>query len=130
MENQVKSFEHACQVLGRSTDVPVVNMLPEKHQKAIIAHYKLITICEAANFLHAGKSWEPDWNNHAQWKYFSCFEVEASAEKPSGSRLWYQVYDSTLSYVYVGSRLSFQTSELAEYIGETFIDLYKDLLLL
>ena len=44
--DRVKSFEDACQVLGISTNVPEVKGLPRKHQKAIIANYKLIVIAD------------------------------------------------------------------------------------
>lgn len=129
MENQIKSFEHACEVLGRSTHLPQVSMLAEKHQKAIIAHYKLVTIAEAANFIENGnKEWVPDYSD-GTWKYYPWFDVNKDESKPSGVGLSYRYYVSSHSTTCVGSRLCFLTSDLAQYIGVTFIELYEELFL-
>lgn len=129
MENQIKSFEHACEVLGRSTDLPQVSMLAEKHQKAVIAHYKLVTIAEAVNFIENGnKEWIPDYSD-GTWKYYPWFDVNKDESKPSGFGLSFNVCDYSCTDTVVGSRLCFLTSDLAQYIGETFIELYEELFL-
>lgn len=115
---KVKSFEDACQLLKIEPNLPQVDILPENHQKAIIAHYKLVIIAEAVN-----EGWKPNWDNWEERKYYPWFDLEGSS---SGSGFSYHGYVDWNSFSYVGSRLCFKTSELAKYIGETFIDLYKD----
>jgi hypothetical protein len=124
MENQIKSFEHACEVLNRPNTLPDLSMLPEKDQKAIIAHYKLTVICEAANYLLAGKPWFPDWHDDSQWKYYPWFRMDVKDD--SGSGLSCGDYVDDVSCSIVGSRLCLKTAELAKYVGQTFIQLYRD----
>ncbi|WP_379963952.1 hypothetical protein [Epilithonimonas sp. UC225_85] len=120
--DKVKSFEDACQLLGIEPNLPEVSMLPENHQKAIIAHYKLVIIAQAIN-----ENWKPNWDNWNERKYYPWFDLEGSSSGSGFSYIGY-VFWYTLSNV--GSRLCFKTYQLAEYVGQTFIDLYKDYFLL
>jgi len=120
--DKVKSFEDACQLLGIEPNVPEVSMLPENHKKAIVAHYKLVIIAEAVN-----EGWKPNWDNWDERKYYPWFDLEGSS---SGAGFSYYDYGVRVTTSSVGSRLCFKTWELAEYIGKTFIDLYKDYFLL
>jgi hypothetical protein len=87
---KIKSFEDACSELKLDPiHVPDVSMLPEKHRCALIAHYKLIVIAEALN-----QGWQPNWNDHDEYKYYPWFEVEASKEKPSGFGFSYTYCDT------------------------------------
>lgn len=124
--NKIKSFEDACQALGLDpNNLPEVSMLPEKHRLAIVAFYKLTTIAEALN-----EGWQPDWNDHNQYKYFAWFEVEASEEKTNGLGLSFDGYGLSYATTRVGSRLCFKTRTLAEYFGKTFTDLFSEYLLI
>ncbi|MCT4263396.1 hypothetical protein HZP32_14860 [Elizabethkingia anophelis] len=114
--DKVKSFEDACQLLGIKPDVPKVSLLPEKHQKAIVAHYKLIIITEALN-----EGWTPDWSNWNERKYYPWFEMSDSSGRFSFDGSFFQGSCSICA-----ARLCLKTWELANYIGESFIDLYKD----
>ena len=90
------SFEDACEALGLdATKLPDVSMLHEKHQKAITAHYKLVTIAEALN-----EGWTPDWSNHREYKYLPWFNVVKKEGSGSGFGLAYGGYGS-LEYGYV-----------------------------
>lgn len=119
--DRVKSFEDACQVLGISTNVPEVKGLPRKHQKAIIANYKLIVIAEALN-----EGWKPNWQDSDEYKYYPWFDMS----NPAG--VGYSSAHDTASYTdaAVGSRLCLKNRELAIYFGQTFTDLFNDSLLL
>lgn len=119
--DRVKSFEDACQVLGISTNVPEVKGLPRKHQKAIIANYKLITIAEALN-----EGWKPNWQDSDEYKYYPWFDMS----NPAG--VGCSGTDAAASYTTadVGSRLCLKNRELAIYFGQTFTDLFNDSLLL
>lgn len=121
----IQTFEEACKELGIEPVLPVVTGLPEKHQKAIIAHYKLVIIAEAIN-----NGWQPDWSNYNQWKYYPWFDVEANAENPAGSGLSYYDFGYLRSITCVGSRLCYESSEAAEYAGKTFKELYEEYFLI
>ena len=126
---QLTSFEDACMILNRQPHLPDVSSLPEKHAKAIIAHYKLITICEAGNFLeNDNQEWKPDWHNDDERKYYPWFDMDIKGY--SGSGLACDGCDVVYSASFVGSRLCYKTWKLAEYIGKTFIELYKEYFLL
>lgn len=119
--DRVKSFEDACQVLGISTNVPEVKGLPRKHQKAIVANYKLIIIAEALN-----EGWKPNWQDSDEYKYYPWFDMS----NPAG--VGYSFTSNTASHTYaaIGSRLCLKNRELAIYFGQTFTDLFNDSLLL
>lgn len=119
--DRVKSFEDACQVLGISTNVPEVKGLPRKHQKAIIANYKLIIIAEALN-----EGWKPNWQDSDEYKYYPWFDMS----NPAGVGYSRTIYAASCTAADVGSRLCLKNRELAIYFGQTFTDLFNDSLLL
>lgn len=119
--DRVKSFEDACQVLGISTNVPEVKGLPRKHQKAIIANYKLIVIAEALN-----EGWKPNWQDSDEYKYYPWFDMS----NPAGVGYSSTYNTASPTYAHVGSRLCLKNRELAIYFGQTFTDLFNDSLLL
>lgn len=117
--SKIKTFEEACEVLELESKkvVPDFSMYPEKHQKAMVAHAKLVIIAEALN-----EGWQPDWASDDQWKYEPWFYMGGS----SGSGFAYYGFGSWRTLSNCGSRLCFKSRELAEYAGEQFRDLYKD----
>lgn len=119
--DRVKSFEDACQVLGISTNVPEVKGLPRKHQKAIIANYKLIVIAEALN-----EGWKPNWQDSDEYKYYPWFDMS----NPAGVGYSNTYYTASHTAANIGSRLCLKNRELAIYFGQTFTDLFNDSLLL
>lgn len=119
--DKIKSFEDACKHLGLNpNDLPVVDMLPEKDRKSIIAFYKLTIIIRALN-----KGWEPDWSNWDEWKYYNWFYVEKGEDQRSSGFRYSDTY-YTGTDTYTGSRLCCGTHDDAEYIGKQFKDLYND----
>lgn len=119
--DRVKSFEDACQVLGISTNVPEVKGLPRKHQKAIIANYKLIVIAEALN-----EGWKPNWQDSDEYKYYPWFDMS----NPAGVGCSNTNNTASDTAATIGSRLCLKNRELAIYFGQTFTDLFNDSLLL
>lgn len=119
--DRVKSFEDACQVLGISTNVPEVKGLPRKHQKAIIANYKLIVIAEALN-----EGWKPNWQDSDEYKYYPWFDMS----NPAGVGYSNAANAASITHAHFGSRLCLKNRELAIYFGQTFTDLFNDSLLL
>ena len=118
---RVKSFEDACQVLGISTNVPDVKGLPRKHQKAIVANYKLIIIAEALN-----EGWKPNWQDSDEYKYYPWFDMT----NPAGVGCSGASIAAAYTNAGFGSRLCFKTRELAIYFGQQFTDLHNESMLL
>lgn len=118
---RVKSFEDACQVLGISTNVPDVKGLPRKHQKAIVANYKLIIIAEALN-----EGWKPNWQDSDEYKYYPWFDMT----NPAGVGYSVTTNAAASANANIGSRLCFKTRELAIYFGQQFTDLHNESMLL
>jgi hypothetical protein len=125
MYTNIKTFEDACKVLNLdpSTTLPDVSMLPEIHQKAITAHCKLVLIAQALNLNQDGSQWKPDWDDDDQFKYYPWFVMGSSGFRFIDYVLYYGSSDA-------GSRLCFRDSEVAQYAGEQFQELYSDYFLL
>lgn len=123
--DKVKSFEDACAVLGIAPEsvIPYANP-KDQEEVATNAYRKLTTIAKALN-----EGWQPNWNDHDEWKHQPWFEVEASEEKPAGSGFSFTRYAYCRTDTLVGSRLCFKSSALALYAGKQFADIYKDYLL-
>ena len=84
-----------------------------------IAYRKLKLIAKSLN-----EGWTPDWSNSNEYKYFPWFEMRGS----SGFR--FDGYDYWNSGSYVGSRLAFKTSKLAEYAGKQFQSIYEQFMII
>ncbi len=126
MKSKIKKFEDACKALKIDPKkLPDLSALPEKHQKALLAHYKLVIIAEALN-----EGWQPDWSNYNEYKYYPWFEIDASKDNPAGSGFSGSNYDCWDTNSYVGSRLCFKSRELALYAGKQFEDLYIEYFLI
>ena len=118
--NYVSTFEEACAKLGKSSELPDVSSFPEQLQKHITATYKLAMILEVNN-----GDWKPDLENMSQWKYYPWFGV---VKESSGFELSYVDCDCDFAGAFCGARLACKDEVLAEFMGTTFTDLYKDLL--
>lgn len=121
----ITSFEQACQIRGYDPEkcLPDVSMYPEKHQTAVIAAAKLFIINEAVNEGH-----EFDWSDYDEYKWYPWFDMEVTEENPSGFRFDGACCDLVLSDV--GSRLCYRTKAAAEHAGRTFIDIYRELMVM
>lgn len=128
---RVKSYADACNVLG------IVEM-DEQAMKASgfrpdeIARRKLETITEALN-----EGWRPDWNNTDEPKYYPWFYIRTHEGKDAkgkssgavaGLSCAHSDNAASDAYAYVGSRLCFHERRTAAYAGDTFRDLYAQIL--
>ncbi|MFD2599879.1 hypothetical protein ACFSQ3_13055 [Sphingobacterium corticis] len=125
----LESFEAAANLIGiDSAILPDVSNLPERFQKAQIAQYKLAVISEA--------SWKQedktiDWYNWDQYKYYPWFDMSPEKDSVGSSRGFsYYDYNFDYTYSYVSSRLVYPSREIAEYVGQTHIELYRDLMVI
>lgn len=133
IRDRVKSYVDACHVLGISdSEEPEVIADGGLMRSDEIARRKLEVIAEALN-----EGWRPDWNNTNQYKYFPWFRIlpgqgKGPDGKPNGAlaglALANTTYAATNTYASIGSRLCFRDPELAAYAGDTFRDLYAEIL--
>lgn len=148
---RVKTFEDAVDELGN--EHPLVKVYQsikygycsELVGKDLLAYTKLSIICEALN-----DGWHPQFTlGEIRWyPYYELItneEIEEMTEegrsrvvgRASGNAnangglvCSYAFGVSSSSNTYYGSRLAFKNEELAEYAGKTFIDIYKDFVML
>ena len=118
---KVDSFETALEFLGRDNNVCMCG-IPDKHEKAMVAMYKLITIAEAWNKVD---KFVPDFSNRNQYKWFPWFMYD---DKSTGFMSDTPDYSASYVAASLGSRLCFSTSKRAEQFGKQFIDLWNDFL--
>lgn len=122
---KVKSFEEALGILeakspGIKEEYAAIISVKTRYSQRLIAEFKLMVIIEVLN---AG--WVPDWKNGNQRKWYPYFYHGALAG--FGYVLTHDVASDANTYL--GSRLCLQSRDLAEYMGETFEDLYQQMLL-
>lgn len=148
---RVKTFEDAVDELGN--EHPLVKVYQsikygycsELVGKDLLAYTKLSIICEALN-----EGWHPQFTlDELRWyPYYELFtnkEIEEMTEEEKSrvvGRVGVNAYAygglvcssaygvSSNSVAYYGFRLAFKNEELAEYAGKTFIDIYKDFVML
>lgn len=148
---RVKTFEDAIGELGN--EHPLVKVYQsikygycsEIVSKDLLAYTKLSIICEALN-----EGWHPQFtlDEYRWYPYYELLtnkEIEEMTEEEKcrvvGRAGYYAsasgglvssgaVSVSSYSVTIYGSRLAFKNEELAEYAGKTFIDIYKDFVML
>jgi hypothetical protein len=120
---RIRTFADACKELGLDPEnLPIVEHLPEKDRKSIIAYYKLIVITRALN-----EGWEADFRDKNQYKFWSWFYIASyGAHAGFGCATTYST--PSLTYTAVGARLCLKTQELAMYASGQFRDLYFECL--
>lgn len=130
LKQQLKTFEDACRIEGLNAEIFDLTLLgfPEEDKQPLTAIAKLLVIARAANKIaNNGEKWTPDWNDDEQYKYWPWFWMD---DEGGSSGFRFDVYAYWDSYSTLGSRLCFISSEVAEYIGEQFIDLYKQFMVI
>lgn len=113
---KIKTFADVCKVLGK-TEAEIVPFfkVENNNQKRMNAFAKIMAIAEVFN-----EGWEPDWSNKSEYKYYPYFEYKARAGW--GFYDSYSCYGSS-SY---GRVAYYKSSEIASYVGKTFIEIYKE----
>ena len=145
---RVKTLEDAISVLGGNH--PYVRHLTlyeqefhgnEEFMADLLAYYQLRIICAALN-----ESWTPDWTDTDEYKYhpwFYIYKAEMDYEQKGhlvdsagnnanviGSSVCaYESVVSACTGTDSYSRLAFKSSELAEYAGKQFGEIYADFLI-
>lgn len=142
---RIKTFEDACNELG--IEHPFVRSYNlwknygEYNQPDVDAYMKLRIIAAALN-----EGWEPQFTED-EYRYFPWFRLHTQEgidemDEEEKSRVVYRsnnsasayggvayanaIGDSSHAYTHIGSRLAFKSSELAEYAGKQFVEIWAD----
>jgi hypothetical protein len=83
-----------------------------------VAYRQAKLIAQALN-----EGWTPDWNNENEIKYLPWFNMGSA----SGVGFSYDGCGGWVSDSVVGSLLCYRSKELAEYAGNQFLSIYKEL---
>ena len=115
---RIKTYEDACDELGEQ---PINEDLFRSagFTEDEINYRKIKTITRALN-----EVWVADYTNDKQEKWWPWFKVSSS-----GFVFRDTIYYSSYADAGGGSRLCFKDSDLAEYAGKQFTELYKNLIL-
>lgn len=145
IKERIKTFEDARSELGSA------HPLVEEYETItcrcgglsddILAYMKLRIIAAALN-----EGWEPQFTED-EYRYFPWFclytqsEIDEMSEEDKsrvvfrsynhanaygGVACAYTISDSSNSHAHIGSRLAFKSSELAEYAGRQFVEIWAD----
>lgn len=114
--DRIKTYEDACAELGESPiDEVACNKLGMN--KNDIAYMKLTQIVRALNEGWVAKVYD------SEYRYYPWFEHNGS---PSAFAFCVSYYGDSFATAGSGSRLCFRTSELADYAGKQFLDLWRE----
>lgn len=147
VKERIKTFEDACEVLGKSHPLVCQYYAIDDVDTDLNAYLKLRIIVAALN-----EGWVPQFTKD-EWRYYPWFDLytneeiekmededraqvcrvvgraSSSAGAHGGLVYSYAGHVSTSSYAGHGSRLAFKTEELAEYAGKQFIEIYRDFMI-
>ena len=114
VRKRIKTFEDALAETGRPP-VPSFLDVPEDMKAYFIAQYKMSVIAEALN-----EGWIPNWDNDNERKWRVWFVMSPSAFAFDGSGCAYSD-----AYAGGGSRLRLLSEIAADFLAETFLDIWK-----
>ncbi|NDV46131.1 hypothetical protein D0T49_03630 [Paludibacter sp. 221] len=120
LEDRLKTVEDAYNETGR----PKIDfsVYPEDMRKHEEADYTAKIIVEAARKIEKENNPEEiDWGNFSQPKWYPWFIMS-----PSGFAFYGSLYDRSIACAGSGSRLRVLNEETSDYIGKTFLDVWKD----
>ena len=145
IKERVKTFDDAVAILGNDNQAVIdyYAIADKTCTEDILAFVKLRVIAEALN-----EGWKPkfDGDECRYYPWFYIYTKEEYEKLDEDEKKEYRVVGRSLSnsfahggvayafasyassYSYYGSRLAFNTRELAEYCGKQFIDIWEDFL--
>jgi len=114
---RVKTFADACIKCGTTEDEFNEKYLSLGLREDTINYERAVIVAQALN-----EGWIPDWNDKNQRKYHPWFIASPFGFDGTHCVNWAANTDA-------GSRLCYRTSELAEYAGRQFVEIYKKFLI-
>ena len=121
--DRIKTFEDALALADEKTREEYLKSVEGFNTPDEIAYKKLKLITKVIN-----EGWVADYKNFNQIKYY-LWGGALSAGAFAGLLCAACYYASGATGVSVGSRLNFKSREIAEYVGNQFLDLWNDYLL-
>jgi len=116
--DRVRTYEDACKELGiEPIDYDEMKDAGFSPDEIYLREIKTITVA-------LNEGWVPDWKNSDQYKYYPYFRMSSGGFVFYGTSCDYSSADAGNA-----SRLCFKSSELAEYAGKQFLQLYSDYIL-
>lgn len=112
--DRIKTFADAWEYFGKP-EIPTFITGEQKQIRYFHAIYQMTIICKALN-----EDWKLNWDNSNEPKYYPYFNMS-----PSGFAFEATCNDCPIADAGCGSNFRLKTSELAEYCGKQFIDIWK-----
>ncbi len=110
----ITTYKQVCKALDiEELTLSDFSFLPTEDRKKTLAFHKLQQIAKLFN-----GNWKPDWKNTNQNKYYPYFNMDSGGLGFSGSDFCYSGCDSSVVY--------FKDKETSDYVGKTFLSIYKD----
>ncbi len=124
MYTEITTVEKAFKLMKLDLNVkPTIEGLPSNFSNALDKSYQLMVVAEALR-----EGWKPDYNNDDQRKYEPWFDMEEYASNPSGFRFVDSSYSDTNALSVLGPLLCQETKEKSDFLGRTFVDLFKEVM--
>jgi hypothetical protein len=116
--DKIRSYSDVCEELGeKELSLSDFDFLDIEYRNKILNQSKLKQIEKLFNF-----DFKIDWSNHNQYKYYPYFEVSGSG---LGLGFYGSYYDGS---GFGGLPAYFKDRETSDFVGKTFVDIYKELL--
>lgn len=110
----ITTYKQVCEALAiEELTLSDFGFLESEDRKKSLAFHKLQQIAKLFN-----RDWRPDWKNTSQYKYYPYFNLASGGLGFSASS--YGSSDCFSSVVY------FKDKETSDYVGKTFLSIYKD----
>ncbi len=117
LSKKVKNYHDLCiQYKIKELTEKDFTFLPQEQIKKALAQHKIQNICKFFN-----GSWIPNWSNYNEYKHYPYFSITSSGG------LVFHGCDYGCS-AFGGEPGFYQSYDIAEFCGKTFIDVYKDLM--
>jgi hypothetical protein len=112
----ITTYKQVCKALDNAElTLSDFSFLPTEDRKKTLAFHKLQQIAKLFN-----GDWKPDWKNSNQYKYYPYFNVASGGLGfcASGFDFSFSFCNSFVVY--------FKDKETSDYVGKTFLSIYKD----
>lgn len=113
----IKTYPEVCRELGEEVlNIVDFNYLPKEQQQKALAFHQIQSIQKLYN-----GDWKIDWKDRNQQKWYPYYTTDSHGGLVFGS--------STCSgYDFIGRVEFYRDKNTSDYIGKTFLDIYKQLL--
>lgn len=119
---EVQTIEDVCRIEGIKLSDILPYKKPSNDEEENTNNFAIVKlICKVLN-----QGWKPDFKNKNQPKYYPYFEMINSGFRFCGADCG---YGCDCAGTGLGSRLCYETAELAEHAGRAFLSYYEKLII-